>query len=160
MLVISHARIPCCWSNTRPPFMSPSLGSDLGMRPDVEVGQFLHPGLPFMDTKRMPPNGALVGALELLQIRHWNDLMREGKPEHCEEQLRPLKNGIRVNSQAGSSLAEATTCFQKGHPRHFQFRISTTKVRIILNILHEGIYFHILAGQSIGFELLNKIFLE
>ena len=69
MLVISVARIPRCWRNTRPPFISASLGTDLSLHPDAEVDQYLYSSLTIIDTDGFPNKRSLVGALELLQIR-------------------------------------------------------------------------------------------
>ena len=58
--------------------MSASLGTDLSLRPDNEVGQYLYSSLAIIDTDGFPHNRSLVGALELLQIHRWKDPMREG----------------------------------------------------------------------------------
>ena len=65
MLVILVARIPRCWRNTRPPFISASLGTDLSLHPDAEVDQYLHSSLAIIDTDGFHHDKSLVGALEL-----------------------------------------------------------------------------------------------
>ena len=115
MLVISVARIPRCWRNTRPPFISGSLGIDLSLRPDAELDQYLYSSVAIIDRDGFPHNRSLVGALELSKSTA-GKILWEREPQHFEEQLRPLKNGLRVGSQAGLNVAEATICFSKGYP--------------------------------------------
>ena len=75
------------------------------MRLDAQAGHSLHASLPILDTERLPPNGALVGALELIHVRHWKGSTRDGGPEGSEELLRLLSNSIKIASRAQSSLA-------------------------------------------------------
>ena len=63
MLVISFARNPRCWLDTRPPSMSASLGTDLSMRPDAEVDRYLHLNLAVMNIDEFLRNRSYVGAL-------------------------------------------------------------------------------------------------
>ena len=85
--------------------LSPSLGANLSMRLDAQAGHFRHASLPILDTESLPPNGALVGALELFHFRHWKGSTRDGGPEDSEEVLRLLRNSIMIASRVGLSLA-------------------------------------------------------
>ncbi len=68
-----------------------------------------------MDTERIPRDGALVGALELLQIRHWNDLMREatrkfrGAASAAEERYQGRLSGGVKRSGGNHLLFERAT---------------------------------------------------